>query len=211
MRGFAILKAFGMDEISIGFLKELGSHDATFRTFCEERNIERVREDILKEKRRLELENKNRVREWERILSDITQSKRKIAELNEEIKKLIEASHVSNDEYEEIIAVSDSLRRHELLEEFVAEHTHRIKGVLLSTKNIDKVVHHLTTQDEMLGMRKTFALDRTNILEALSLLFIENKEVQNALMQQICNETAGLVDEEFKEQQTDSSIFLKKH
>ena len=199
-----------MDDASIDFLKELGRYDSSFWRICDERGVERVREDIIQERERLASEEPARVHEWQYAVTDIAQAKNKIAEQAEEIKKYIAQQGISNEEYEEIAAVSDPIRRRELLEEFVVKRAHRVKGELLSAENVDKVVHHFTTEDEMSEMRKSIILDRRNILESLALLFIDSMELHDVFMHALGIDAAVRGDEYASEKQGSAADAFEK-
>ena len=166
-----------MEDISIDFLREVVGYSSEFADVLRTHGEEAVRGEILA----LVEKDNGRMQEWDRTLTDIRQTKQKIAEQDEEIRKRLETYPSSNAEYDEIMADADIARRELHLRHFLEERAGEIRGVLIPSGSLDKRAHRMNLADEMLEMRKDMYVDRKNIAEALSLALIENDDVRRMM------------------------------
>lgn len=139
---------------------------------------DRMREEITACMREREEKNPDSMYEWRRTLGDITQSKQKTNELNEEIRKRVAVFGVSYEEYDTIMADKDAQKQDTHLKRFLEERMSEIHGILLGSGDLDKKVHRLASAEEMLIMRKDIYIDQKNITEALSVILIDNTHAQ---------------------------------
>lgn len=169
-----------MEDIPIDFIKELLEYDDVFAHMAQAKGVENVRGDIVAFLKNL-AQNPDEIYKFERLMTDIRQSKQKIAEQNEKIRARLATYPASNAEYDEIMADADPTRRGQHVERFLTERINEIHGVRLQSGNLDKRVHRLNQPEEMLEMRKDLYVERKDIAEALSLLCIENSEIQKSI------------------------------
>lgn len=170
----------GMDDISIDVIKELGEYDEAFGRVLTAQGAENVRGDIVAFLKNL-AQNPDEMYKVERLMTDIRQSKQKIVEQNEKIRVCLATYPASNAEYNEIMADADHARRERHVKRFLTERINEIRGVRLQSGNLDKRVHRLNQAEEMLEMRKDLYVERKDIAEALSILFLENSEIQKSI------------------------------
>ena len=182
-----------IDAVSINFLQEIAEYDDEFGLFLQGADGERVCKEIAALRQQLDEKDTAHSETLERMLTDIRQSRQKIVQQQEEIRARVESYDISHAEYEEIMADTDNARQEKHLGRFLEERIKEIQSSLLSSGNFDKVVHGLWTSEQMLEMRKDLYVDGKNIVEALSLTLIENRDVQKIIRSMI--ETRLAADE----------------
>ena len=163
-----------MDDISIDVIKEVGEYDDVFAQTLKIRGVERIHDDIIAFIHSSGEKNSERMDRWRHVLFDIARSKEKISEQHEEIRKHTVAYGISNEEYDEIMADTDLQKQQTHLKRFLGDRISEIQGTLLANKSFDKQVRTLNEPDEMLGMRRNLYIDRKNIVEALSVVLLED-------------------------------------
>ena len=182
-----------IDAVSLHFLQEIAEYDDEFGLFLQGADGERVCKEIAALRQQLDEKDTAHSETLERMLTDIRQSRQKIVQQQEEIRARVESYDISHAEYEEIMADTDNARQEKHLGRFLEERIKEIQSSLLSSGNFDKVVHGLWTPEQMLEMRKDLYVDGKNIVEALSLTLIENRDVQKIIRSMI--ETRLAADE----------------
>ena len=163
-----------MDDILIDVMKEIGEYNNVFAAKLQVNGAEYIYKEIITYIHDLEEKNSNRAREWQRMWLDIARSKEKISEQQEVIRKYVANYNISYDEYNEIMADTDAQKQQAHVTRFLEERMDEIQSTLLAGRSLDKQVRTLNEPNEMLGMRRNLYIDRKNIVEALSVVLLED-------------------------------------
>jgi len=178
-----------MDDISIDFLEELGEYNSEIADRMKTSGVDPMREEINIYARKRTEEDPDSMDEWRRMLAHITQAKQKIGELNKEIRTRVSAFGISHEEYDTIIADTDMQKQDTHLKRLLGERMAGIHGILLASGNFDKQVHRLNSVEEMLTMRKDVYIDQKNIIEALSVMLLDDAHAKQ-IIRSILDETS---------------------
>lgn len=171
------------------FLQEMGECNSELARRIKASGVDSVREEIIVCMREREEKNPDSMYEWRRIFGSITQLKQKINEFNEEIRKCVSVFGISYEEYNQIMADGDEQKKKEHLIRFLKERMSEIQGTLLASGSLDKQVHQLGSPDAMLTMRKDIYIDQKNIIEALSVMLLDDMHARQ-IVRSLLDETS---------------------
>ncbi len=199
-----------MNQPSIDFIKELGIYDEAFGVLTNTETAEVLHARIETFLNDLQTKDPDAIRPWSRVMTDIVQSKEKVARQTEKIRKLAVLYPVSSAEYEEITSDRDRARKKRHLDRFVGERMRGIRGILAAGGNLEKRVQTLSSPDDMLEMRKDLYVDRRNIAEALSLFLLEDHDLNKTMRAFFEKEMPGETEQEITalpEQEGEAGVF----